>query len=62
MLYEVMRPADFPGLLAEGPRAEANDSLEALIANKLQNSLAQMDVNELDNLYDMVLHQMERLV
>jgi len=57
---QLLVPADFPGLLAEGPRAEANDSLEALIANKLQNSLAQMDVNELDNLYDMVLHQMER--
>jgi len=57
---QLLTPADFPGLLAEGQRAEANDSLEALIANKLQNSLSQMDVNELDNLYDMVLHQMER--
>jgi len=57
---QMLTPADFPGLSAEGQRAEANDSLEALIANKLQNSLAQMDVNELDSLYDMVLHQMER--
>jgi len=55
-----LTPADFPSLLAEGQRCENNDSLEALIANKLHNALAQMDVNELDNLYDMVLHQMER--
>jgi two-component system nitrogen regulation response regulator GlnG len=51
---------DFPALLAEGQRTENSESLEALIANKLQNALAQMDVNELDNLYEMVLHQMER--
>ncbi len=57
---QLLTPADFPSLLAEGRRAENNDSLEALIANKLQNALAQMNVNELDNLYDMVLHQMER--
>jgi two-component system nitrogen regulation response regulator GlnG len=57
---QLLTPADFPALLAEGQRTENSDSLEALIANKLQNALAQMDVNELDNLYDMVLHQMER--
>jgi len=51
---------DFPEL--KGPRDNArNDtSLEGLIAGKLQNSLAQMDFQEMDNLYEMVLHQMER--
>jgi two-component system nitrogen regulation response regulator GlnG len=53
-------PADFP-ILGESPHPdEPNDSLETLIANKLQTSLAIMDVNELVNLYDMVLQQMER--
>jgi two-component system, NtrC family, nitrogen regulation response regulator GlnG len=55
-----LTPADFPGLQARKGAQESDHSLEALIANKLQNSLAQMDVQELDNLYDMVLHQMER--
>jgi two-component system nitrogen regulation response regulator GlnG len=57
---QLLTPTDFPALLAEGQRTENSESLEALIANKLQNALAQMDVNELDNLYEMVLHQMER--
>jgi two-component system nitrogen regulation response regulator GlnG len=57
---QLLTPVDFPGLTADAPRGESNDSLEALIATKLHNSLAQMDVNELDSLYDMVLHQMER--
>jgi two-component system nitrogen regulation response regulator GlnG len=56
---QLLTPADFPGLTAEGIR-ENEGSLEAIIAGKLQSSLAQMDVQELDNLYDMVLHQMER--
>jgi two-component system, NtrC family, nitrogen regulation response regulator GlnG len=55
-----LTPSDFPGLLANGGKGGNDCSLEMLIANKLQNSLAQMDVNELDHLYDMVLHQMER--
>jgi two-component system, NtrC family, nitrogen regulation response regulator GlnG len=55
-----LTPADFPALQIKGGGQENDNSLEALIANKLQNSLAQMDVQELDNLYDMVLHQMER--
>jgi two-component system nitrogen regulation response regulator GlnG len=57
---QFLTPADFPALLAEGARNENSGSLESLIAGKLKGSLAQMDVNELDNLYDMVLHQMER--
>jgi two-component system nitrogen regulation response regulator GlnG len=56
---QLLTPADFPGLTSEGGR-ENEGSLEAIIAGKLQSSLAQMDVQELDNLYDMVLHQMER--
>ncbi len=56
---QFLTPGDFPTLLAD-PREENGHSLEALIGNKLRASLAQMDVNELDNLYDMVLHQMER--
>jgi len=56
----MLTPADFPILGEPQHKEEQNSSLEALIANKLQASLAQMDVNELDNLYDMVLQQMER--
>ena len=56
----LLTPADFPSLLAEGPRDENDCSLEDVIGNKLRASLAQMEVQELDNLYDMVLHQMER--
>ena len=41
--------------------AERNEaSLESLIATKLQNSLGQIDIQEMNNLYEMVLHQMER--
>lgn len=57
----LLTPADFPQL-SKGQSTAANrgDSLESLISHKLRTSLAQMEVNELDNLYDMVLHQMER--
>ncbi|MEJ2698529.1 MAG: sigma-54 dependent transcriptional regulator, partial [Desulfuromonadales bacterium] len=57
---QLLTPTDFPGLLSEGSRNECDNSLEALISKKLQASLAQMDLNELNNLYEMVLHQMER--
>lgn len=57
---QLLVPGDFPELLAGGDREESEGSLEALIANKLRSSLSLMDVNELDNLYEMVLHQMER--
>jgi two-component system, NtrC family, nitrogen regulation response regulator GlnG len=56
----LLTPADFPILGESSHKDEPNNSLEALIANKLQSSLALMDVNELVNLYDMVLQQMER--
>ncbi|PLX83653.1 MAG: two-component system response regulator [Desulfuromonas sp.] len=57
---QLLTPGDFPGLIEEGAREEGEDSLEALIARKLSSSLAKMDVQELDNLYEIVLHQMER--
>ncbi len=57
----VLTPDDFPDLLQGGIGGAENDhSLEALISNKLRASLAQMDVQDLDNLYTMVLEQMER--
>ncbi|PNU21536.1 nitrogen regulation protein NR(I) [Geothermobacter hydrogeniphilus] len=57
---QFLTPADFGSLGNEISRQENDNSLEALVHNKLSASLAQMDVNELDNLYEMVLHQMER--
>ena len=56
----LLTPEDFPGLQPQGATAEVDESLEALIAKKLRSSFAQMDVQELDNLYEMVMHQMER--
>ena len=57
---QLLTPADFPDLLTGGSREENDNSLEALITNKLRASLMPMDVNELNHLYEMVLHQMER--
>jgi len=51
---------DFPDLAVDISGRENDASLENLIAGKLHSSFAQMDVNELDDLYEMVLHQMER--
>ncbi len=56
----ILSPADFPDLHGSCGGRENGTSLEDLIAGKLQSSLLPMDVNELDNLYEMVLHQMER--
>jgi two-component system nitrogen regulation response regulator GlnG len=56
----LLTPGDFPDLLSGGNREENDSSLESLIGNKLRASLMPMDVNDLSNLYDMVLHQMER--
>jgi len=53
----LLTPADFPEL-AEGSSNGA--SLEGVIKQKLQNSLAQIDLQDMENLYEMVLHQMER--
>jgi two-component system nitrogen regulation response regulator GlnG len=57
---QMLTPADFPALTGSNDREEGDSSLEALIAHKLRTSLTQVDVNELDNLYEMVLFQMER--
>ena len=57
---QVLTPADFPDLRGDKKGAQADESLEALVARKLENSLAQMNLQEMNNLYDMVLHQVER--
>jgi two-component system nitrogen regulation response regulator GlnG len=56
----ILMPSDFPGLLSTEGNKNQDESLEALVSRKLENSLAQMDLQELDNLYEMVLHQVER--
>jgi two-component system nitrogen regulation response regulator GlnG len=57
---QFLSPADFPKLVPQTPGKETDESLEALISNKLRATFAQMDVQELNNLYEMVLFQMER--
>ena len=57
---QVLMPSDFPALGCTDELVNQEDSLEALVTRKLQNSLAQMNLQELDNLYEMVLHQVER--
>ncbi len=54
---QVLTPADFPDL---GVQTRQDESLEALVANKLENSLSRMNLQEMNNLYEMVLHQIER--
>jgi len=55
-----LTPSDFPSLQPDGTSGPHQDSLEGLIARKLENSLGHMDIGEFDNLYDMVLEQLER--
>ncbi len=56
----LLNAADFPDLTSgQGPSGNGT-SLEALITQKLQSSLTQIDLQDMDNLYEMVLHQMER--
>lgn len=58
--HQVLTPADFPDLL-EGKKYQRQDeSLESLVAQKLENSLSRMNLHEMDTLYEMVLHQVER--
>ncbi|NIQ93870.1 MAG: nitrogen regulation protein NR(I) [Desulfuromonadales bacterium] len=57
---QMLTRTDFPDQLEDTTRKDADGSLEALITAKLRGSLAQMELQELDNLYEMVLHQMER--
>jgi len=56
---EVLTPADFPDL-QKNKKGKPDDSLEALVARKLETALAQKNLQEMDNLYDMVLQQVER--
>lgn len=57
----ILTPSDFPGLCGgEETVSSQDESLEALVVRKLQNSLAQMNLQEMNNLYEMVLHQVER--
>ena len=56
----LLNAADFPSLTTSHTGNSNNTSLEALINQKLQSALAQIDLQDMNNLYDMVLHQMER--
>jgi two-component system nitrogen regulation response regulator GlnG len=56
----ILTPADFPGLHDDERVRSQDESLEALVTRKLENSLASMNLVEMDNLYEMVLHQVER--
>ena len=56
----LLNAADFPSLVIGHTSSGNNASLEGLINQKLQSSLAQIDLQDMNNLYDMVLHQMER--
>ncbi len=58
--HQVLTPMDFPDLLESKKNQHQDESLESLVAHKLENSLAQMNLKEMNNLYDMVLHQVER--
>jgi len=58
--HQILTPADFPDLQGNTRNGRNDESLEALVAQKLENSLAQMNLQEMNNLYDMVLHQVER--
>nr|WP_320048385.1 sigma-54 dependent transcriptional regulator [uncultured Desulfuromonas sp.] len=57
---QVLRGSDFPQQTTDAPVQEENDSLEGLIEAKLRTSLAKKDIVEVNDLYEMVLHQMER--
>jgi len=57
---QVLQPADFTSLNGTFTVVQQDESLESLVANKLQASLANMNLGELNNLYAMVLEQVER--
>jgi len=56
----LLGPDDFPEVRNQQPAERNEASLESIIATKLQSSLGQIDIQEMNNLYEMVLHQMER--
>jgi two-component system nitrogen regulation response regulator GlnG len=56
----LLNVSDFPSLEPGQVNSGTGASLESLITQKLQSSLAQIDLQDMNNLYEMVLHQMER--
>jgi two-component system nitrogen regulation response regulator GlnG len=56
----LLNAADFPSLIMGHANSGNSASLEGLINQKLQSSLSQIDLQDMNNLYEMVLHQMER--
>ncbi len=56
----LLNVVDFPSLVMGRDNRGNSASLEGLINQKLQSSLAQIDLQDMNNLYEMVLHQMER--
>ena len=56
----LLNAADFPSLIMGHANSGNGASLEGLINQKLQSSLSQIDLQDMNNLYEMVLHQMER--
>ncbi len=56
----LLNAADFPSLVMGHTNSGNDASLEGLINQKLQSSLSQIDLQDMNNLYEMVLHQMER--
>ena len=56
----LLNAADFPSLIMGDTNDGNGASLEGLINQKLQSSLSQIDLLDMNNLYEMVLHQMER--
>ena len=56
----LLNAADFPSLIMGHANNGNSASLEGLINQKLQSSLSQIDLQDMNNLYEMVLHQMER--
>lgn len=56
----ILTPSDFSGICGDSSVCSQDESLEALVVRKLENSLSQMNLQEMNNLYEMVLHQVER--
>jgi two-component system nitrogen regulation response regulator GlnG len=57
---KLLNVVDFPSLVMGRDNRGNGASLEGLINQKLQSSLSQIDLQDMNNLYEMVLHQMER--
>lgn len=57
---QMLHTSDFSQLQLSAEASDEDDSLEALIHKKLLASLNQKDIIEVNDLYQMVLHQVER--